>query len=71
VVAALATMTCYFTLPGVPALVLSIVALTRADRDPDSCRRLTRIGWTVFGVGAGLIAIGILAVLVAIGITGM
>jgi hypothetical protein len=48
-------MSCYFTIAGLPALVLAIVALVRAERDPAGAERLTRIGWIVLGVATALV----------------
>lgn len=63
VVSGIAVLTGFFTLAGIPALVLAIVALTRAGTDPAAARRLTRTGWWVF---VGLIVLGL--VLAGIGI---
>lgn len=63
VLSGLAVFTGWFTLAGIPAVILAIVALTRAGSDPTGARRLTRIGWWVF---AGLVVLGL--VLGAIGL---
>jgi hypothetical protein len=49
IVSGLLTVLCLF-IAGLPSLVLAIVALTRTNTDPASCRRLTRIGWIILAV---------------------
>ncbi len=61
VLSGLAVLTGAFTLAGLPALVLSIVALTRSGSDPAGARRLTNLGWWIF---AGLIVLGIVLIVV-------
>ena len=39
---------------GIPSLVLSIIALSRANTDGISAKRLSRIGWIVFAICAAL-----------------
>jgi hypothetical protein len=55
VVAAIATLSCYFILPGLPALIIGIVSLARNSSDPESAQRLAKIGWIVFGAISGVI----------------
>jgi hypothetical protein len=38
----------------IASLVLGIIALTKNSTDPEGSRRMTKIGWIVFGVGWGL-----------------
>lgn len=57
IVAALLTMSCYFTIAGLPSLVMAILALVRNDQDPEGARRLTRNGWIVMGVVSVVILI--------------
>lgn len=64
VLAGLATVSCYFTLAGLPALVFGIIALTKQSSDPAGSRKMAKIGWIVFGVLVVLIVI-----LLAVGIT--
>jgi hypothetical protein len=45
----------------VASLVLGIIALTRTSTDPESSRRLTKIGWIVFAVSWGLVILGVVA----------
>lgn len=49
VTAGLATTSCWFTLAGVPALILGIKALTAHTTDPTGAAGLARLGWTVLG----------------------
>jgi hypothetical protein len=59
-ISGLLTLSCYFSPIGIAPLVLSVVALTRYKQQPDSARRLTRIGWIVLAaVTAFLIVAGI------------
>ncbi|HEY3688317.1 MAG TPA: hypothetical protein VGL93_35085 [Streptosporangiaceae bacterium] len=39
---------------AVPTAILGGVALSRADTDPASARRLTKWAWIALGIGAGL-----------------
>ncbi len=70
VLSGLAVFTGVFTLAGIPAAALAIVALTRTTSDPAGVRRLTRIGWWIFG---GLVLLGLvlgvvgIALLIALG----
>jgi hypothetical protein len=57
ILSALATMSCYFTVVGLPALVLAILALVRVEQDPAGAERMTKIGWIVLGVGAVLVIV--------------
>lgn len=57
IISALVTMSCYFTIAGLPALVLAIVALVRVERDPAGAERLTKIGWIVLGVATVLVIV--------------
>ncbi|MFP5335116.1 MAG: hypothetical protein ACLGIV_07375 [Actinomycetes bacterium] len=54
VISGLATLSCYFSLAGVPALVMSIIAMTKSRTEPESARRLTRTGWITFTVIAAV-----------------
>jgi hypothetical protein len=54
VIAGLLTISCYFSLAGIPGLVLGIIALTQNNSDPAGSRRMSKIGWIVLGVVAVL-----------------
>jgi hypothetical protein len=43
------------------SLALGIIALAKRSTDPESSRRLTRIGWIVFAVVWALVIVGIVA----------
>jgi hypothetical protein len=43
----------------IASLILGIIALTRTSTDPESSRRLTKIGWIVFAVSWGLVILGV------------
>jgi hypothetical protein len=64
IVSGLFTLGCLF---GIASLILGIIALTKVRTELDECKRLTKIGWIVFGVlagvalVAGIVIIGILA----------
>ncbi len=47
---AIATFCCF----GIPSLIIGIIALTKARTDIAEAKRLTKIGWIVFGVLAGV-----------------
>lgn len=54
---------------AIGSLVLGIMGISRNTNDPADARRLTRIGWWVFGVSMALVVIGIIAFF-ALGISG-
>ena len=62
IVSGLFTLGCLF---GIASLILGIIALTKVRTELDECKRLTKIGWIVFGVLAG---VGLVAAVVIIGI---
>lgn len=66
ILSALATLSCYGFIAGIPPLVLSIVALTKSSTDPEGCRKLTNIGWIVFGVLLALYAAAIVILVVSL-----
>jgi hypothetical protein len=59
-----ASISLLFTLPGIPALVLGIVAASTWRRNPKRSRKLTTIGYAVF---AGVVLLQIVATLLDIG----
>jgi hypothetical protein len=61
VVSAFATISLFLTIPGIPALVLAIVAKTSARSHPDRARKLTKAGWIVF---ASLVALTVVATVI-------
>lgn len=61
VVSGISVVTGFLFIPGIAPLVLAIVAMVRAGRDPAGARHLTRIGWIVYGVVAVLTVIGLVA----------
>lgn len=65
IVSGILTFTCYFTLAGIPGLVLGILGLTKQYDDPEGSRRMTRIGWIVVAAVSAVIivvlVIGLLA----------
>jgi hypothetical protein len=64
VVSGIAALTCYFSLAGIPSLVMGIIALTKNNTDPEGARRLARIGWITFGVISAVIILIIVAIIV-------
>jgi len=60
VLSGIATVSFWLTLAGIVPLIMSIVALTKNRQDPEGAKRLTRIGWWVFG---GLVVLGILMII--------
>jgi hypothetical protein len=66
VLSALATTSCYFTLAGLPAVILGAIALSRNATDPQQAQRLARTGWIVLG---GVSAFIVLAVAVVVAVS--
>ncbi|MDP9218922.1 MAG: hypothetical protein M3P23_00075 [Actinomycetota bacterium] len=62
IVSGVFTLGCLF---GIASLILGIIALTKVRTELDECKRLTKIGWIVFGVLAG---VALVAAIVIIGI---
>jgi hypothetical protein len=60
VISGLLTLT--LCIPGLPSLVMSIIALTKQETDPEGSRRLTRWGWVVLAIMVVLGAIAITAI---------
>ena len=55
--------------PALPGLICAGIALSRAESDPESARKLTKWSWIALGVVAGLIVIFI-ALIIVLGVTG-
>jgi hypothetical protein len=55
VLSALSILSC-IAFPAIASLVLGIIALTKNSTDPEASRRMSNIGWIVFGVSWGLAA---------------
>ncbi|MFN0280343.1 MAG: hypothetical protein ACKVZ6_00055 [Kineosporiaceae bacterium] len=64
VIAGLATTSCYFTLAGLPAVILGALALHNNRHDPEGARRLARIGWIVLGAVSAVIVVAIVVFIV-------
>ncbi|WP_285703788.1 hypothetical protein [Microtetraspora sp. NBRC 16547] len=52
-------MTCYITLGGIAGAILSGIALSKVDTEPDTARRLLKWTWISIGINVVLIIIGI------------
>ncbi|MDQ2850377.1 MAG: hypothetical protein M3Y49_06520 [Actinomycetota bacterium] len=50
VLAGMTALSFYFSLAGIPAVIIAIIALTKQNNDMAGSRRLTRIGWIVWAV---------------------
>ncbi len=70
VLAGIAASTCWFSLAGIPALVLGIRALTLHGREPGRARRLARIGWIVLGAVRAFLVVVFVLLVVVIATTG-
>ena len=66
VLAGLTTLSCYFSLAGVPALVFAIIALTKQNSDMAASRRMTKIGWIVWGVLMVVVVIAIVVIIAVV-----
>jgi hypothetical protein len=60
-ISGLLTLSCYLAPIGIAPLVLSVVALTRHKQQPDSARKLTRIGWIVLAVVTAFLIVAAIA----------
>ncbi|MBW8485705.1 hypothetical protein [Actinomadura parmotrematis] len=65
VLSSLMTLSCCNVL-AIPAVITSIIALSRASTDPESSRRLTVWSWALFA-GAVVLAIAVFVVLILVG----
>jgi hypothetical protein len=61
IISGILTVSCYFTLVGIPSLIIGIIALTKQNTDIEGSRRLSRIGWITFAI------VGVLYVLMIAG----
>ncbi|MET8145187.1 hypothetical protein ABZU32_33205 [Sphaerisporangium sp. NPDC005288] len=68
IISILLAMSCYVSLGGIAGVVLSGIALGKADTEPDRARSLLKWGWVAIGVNIGLVIIGV-AVLIVVGVT--
>ena len=68
VLSAVAAASCYFSLAGIPAVILGAIALNTNRTDPQRARHLAKIGWIVFGAVTAFILLAIV-VLVVVGAT--
>ncbi len=59
-----ASISLLFTLPGIPALVIGIVAASTWRRNPERSRKLTTIGYAVF---VGIVLLQIVATVLDVG----
>jgi hypothetical protein len=59
VLSALAAASCYFSLAGIPAVILGAIALNTNRTDPQRAQHLAKIGWIVFGVVTAFIVVAI------------
>ena len=66
IVSGLATLV--FCGVGLPSLIVGIISMTKQNDDPAGSRRLSKIGWIVFGVICAIAVIAVV-VLIAIGIS--
>ncbi|RJL22719.1 hypothetical protein D5H75_34560 [Bailinhaonella thermotolerans] len=69
VISALTALSCYVSLGGIPALILSIIALTGVEYQPDRSRRLLKWAWISIGINVALL-IGLVVWLIVYGASG-
>lgn len=53
------SLSCYFTLGGLPLAILAGIALSKMDVEPQTSRKLLKWGWISIGINVGLFACGI------------
>jgi hypothetical protein len=71
VLSALATTSCYFTVAGLPAVILGAMALSKNATDPQHAQRLARAGWIVLGAVSAFIVLAVVVVVaVSMGTSG-
>ncbi|WP_199537148.1 hypothetical protein [Spongiactinospora gelatinilytica] len=56
---------CYVTLGGVAGAILSGIALSRVDTEPDRARTLLRWAWISIGINIALLVVGLVLLIVA------
>ena len=64
VLSAIAAASCYFSLAGIPAVILGAIALNTNRTDPQRAQHLARIGWIVFGAVTAFIVVAIVVAIV-------
>ncbi|RBQ15526.1 hypothetical protein DP939_34675 [Spongiactinospora rosea] len=56
---------CYVTLGGIAGAILSGIALSRVDTEPDRARTLLRWAWISIGINIALLVVGLVVIIVA------
>lgn len=69
VVSAVLALSCYVSIGGIIGAVLSGVALSKVDTDPQQARKLLKGTWIAIGANVGLI-IAIIGLVVFLGVNG-
>ncbi|UTT66478.1 hypothetical protein NMQ01_01825 [Janibacter sp. CX7] len=69
ILSALATMSVYCCIIGIPSLTLGIIALTKNSSEPDEADRMTRYGWICFAATTAVHILGVIALVVAIALS--
>ncbi|WP_433498234.1 MgtC/SapB family protein [Sphaerimonospora sp. CA-214678] len=59
VVSLVLALSCYVSLGGIAGAILSGIALSKVDTQPDTARRLLKWTWVSIGINVGLLVIGI------------
>ncbi len=59
VVSLVLAFSCYVSLGGIAGAILSGIALSKVDTQPDTARRLLKWTWVSIGINVGLLVIGI------------
>ncbi|MCC5577393.1 MgtC/SapB family protein [Microtetraspora sp. AC03309] len=69
VISLVLALSCYITLGGIAGAILSGIALSKVDTEPDTARRLLKWTWISIGINVVLFIIGMIA-LVWAGVNG-
>jgi len=69
VISLVLALSCYVTLGGIAGSILSGIALSKVDTEPDKARGLLKWTWISIGINVALLLIGIVAVIWA-GVNG-
>lgn len=69
VVSIVLALSCYVSLGGIAGAILSGIALSKVDTQPDTARRLLKWTWVSIGINVGLLVIGI-GTIIYLGVNG-
>ncbi|MFF0307174.1 MgtC/SapB family protein [Streptosporangium sp. NPDC004379] len=65
VISIILALSCYVSLGGIAGAILSGIALSKVEREPQSARNLLKWTWISIGINVGLLILGVGGVIIA------